>query len=231
MPKKSSAIADLTDATEVRAGEFRKSGETRRRILDAGVACLAREGYCALSVAQVAAAAGLSRAAMIYHFPTRRDLVEALIGHVTRLRVERYEAEMAQVPHDGDFGARAVALAWEHAQRPEFAAFAELAQSARTDPELAAMFRPAMAAFDQSRRSAAGRIFPTDVVAQEGFDLSRDVLRFLMEGVVQQGGIVHDSAIRLAALRHFMRLLVTSEAGWTLLEESMAAARAALEQP
>jgi AcrR family transcriptional regulator len=221
--------AGLADATEPREGEFAKSARTRRRILDAAVECLASQGYRALAVAQVAQAAGLSRATMVYHFPTRRELVVALITHVTRLRVELYETQIAGIPHDADFRERAIDLAWDHAHRPEFAAFAELAQAARTDADLASMFRPAMAAFDAARREAALRIFPADISAREDFDLSRDVLRFLLEGLVQQGGVVHDRERRINALRHFLRLLVSSREGRSLLERSVA--EAAKDQP
>lgn len=216
--------AGLADATQSREGEFAKSGRTRRRILDAGVEFLASNGYNALTVAQVGEAAGLARATMVYHFPTRRDLVQALVAHVTRLRVELYEAQIAELPHDADFRVRAVDLAWDHAHRPEFAAFAEFAQAARTDRDLAEMFGPAMSAFDAARREAAVRIFPSDVSTREDFDLSRDVLRFLLEGLVQQGGVIHNGEKRIESIRHFLRLLVSSPEGRKLLENSVAAA-------
>ncbi|WP_194744403.1 TetR/AcrR family transcriptional regulator [Thermaurantiacus tibetensis] len=217
-------LPDLPDATSPRAGEFAKSGRTRRRILDAAIAVLARSGYAGLSIAEVAAEAGLSRPAMIYHFPTRRALVEALVAHVTRERVRLYEEGVAGLRDRPDFAERAVDLAWEQAASPVFAAFAELAQAARTDAELAEFFRPAMAAFDDARRDAAGRIFPDDLRAVAGFDLARDAVRFLVEGVTQQDGIVRDRSRRLAALRAFTRLLVTSPEGRALLARALAAA-------
>jgi AcrR family transcriptional regulator len=216
------AVAPLPDPTEPRAGEFLKSGRTRRRILDIAVRCLAEHGYRSLSAAQVAEAAGLSRATMIYHFPTRRALVEALIAYVTRERIARYEAAMAAIPRSARFRETAVDLAWAQAREPAFAAFAELAQAARTDPELAQLFRPAMAAFDRGRREAAIRIFPADTSARPDFDLGRDVLRFLLEGLVQQDGITYDREARLRALRRFTQLLVASPEGQALLARTMA---------
>lgn len=219
-------LPDLPDATSQRAGEFAKSGRTRRRILDAAIGVLAREGYARLAISGVAAAAGLSRAAMIYHFPTRRALVEALVAHVTRERVAIYEAGVAALRDRPDFGARAVDLAWEQAASPVFAAFAELAQAARTDPELAGIFRPALAAFDMARRAAANRIFPDGLRAITGFDLGRDVVRFLIEGVTQQDAVVHDRDARLAALAAFTRLVVNSPEGQALLARAIAEAGA-----
>lgn len=214
----------LPDATTPRTGEFAKSARTRRRILDAGIAVLARHGYASLAIGSVAAAAGLSRAATIYHFPTRLALVEALVAHVTRERVALYEAGVAAIRDLPDFGQRAVDLAWEQAEGDVFAAFAELAQAARTDPELAAIFRPALAAFDEARREAANRIFPDGLRAIAGFDLGRDVVRFLIEGVIRQDGVARDRAARLKALRAFTRLVVNSPEGQALLARAIAEA-------
>lgn len=217
-------LATLPDATSRRDGEFAKSARTRRRILDAAIGVLARDGYANLAISGVASAAGLSRAAMIYHFPTRRALVEALVNHVTRERVTRYEVEVAALRGRPDFGRAAVELAWEQAGTDMFAAFAELAQAARTDPELASIVRPALAAFDVARRDAATRIFPDDLRNLTGFDLGRDVVRFLVEGVTQQDGVVLDRAARLAALRAFTRLVINSPEGQALLNRALAEA-------
>jgi AcrR family transcriptional regulator len=212
------AVARLQDPTERREGEFAKSGRTRRHILDTGICFLAEHGYQSLSAARLAEAADVARATMIYHFPSRAALIEALISHVTRRRIELFEEAIASLPRDAGFRARSVDLAWEQAYTPAFAAFAELAQAARTDPELGAIFRPAIAAYDSARREAALRIFPLELTERPDFDLRRDVLRFLIEGLVQQEGVVYNRKQRLEAIRRFLRLLVSSPEGEALLE-------------
>jgi AcrR family transcriptional regulator len=169
----------------------------------------------------VAARAGLSHAAMLYHFPSRQELVEALVWHVTRRRVEIYETAVASLPQDARFRARAVDLAWDSLSTPEFAAFIELSLAARTDPELAALLPPALAAGEAARRDAAKRIFPDGLIGQEDVDLGRDVVRYLSEGVVQQGGILTNGPFRIRALRQFLKRLVTSEAGMQLMRETL----------
>src|ERR1700742_3282794 len=69
-----------------------KSLRTRRRILDAAMRLFAERGYHASSNADVAEAAGLTRGAMLYHFPTREDLVAAAIDHIQQRRTEAFEA-------------------------------------------------------------------------------------------------------------------------------------------
>ena len=215
--------AVLPDPTEVAEGELRKSGDTRRRILEAGTALLAEQGYKKLSTPLVAQAAGMTRAAMLYHFGSRLDLVTAIVQHVTRRRIELYADAMRGLPHDAGFLARAIDVAWEQLETPEFAAFAELAQAARTDPELAAIVRPALAAFDGARREAAEQIFPAELVAASEFDLRRDIARFLSEGVVQQDAIVRNKAERIGALKRLLHLLITTPEGAALMQRAVGA--------
>ncbi|MFN7176278.1 MAG: TetR/AcrR family transcriptional regulator, partial [Thermaurantiacus sp.] len=78
------ALASVPDPTDLAAGELSRSRTTRKRILDAGIETLVEEGYKGLSTITVARRAGITRAAMLYHFPSRRDLVVAIVRHLTR---------------------------------------------------------------------------------------------------------------------------------------------------
>jgi AcrR family transcriptional regulator len=57
-----------------------KAQRTRELILDAARELVRREGIAYLSLDKVAAASGLFKGAVTYHFKTRRDLDEALIA-------------------------------------------------------------------------------------------------------------------------------------------------------
>ncbi len=59
-----------------------KSQKTRARILDQAMRLIAEIGYHAATNPVIADAAGLTRGAMLYHFPTREALVEAAVAHV-----------------------------------------------------------------------------------------------------------------------------------------------------
>lgn len=54
----------------------------RRRILDAAVDLLAKKGYAGFRTADVAKVAGVSRGAQTHHFPSKDDLVVAVVAHV-----------------------------------------------------------------------------------------------------------------------------------------------------
>jgi AcrR family transcriptional regulator len=69
-------------ATKTRRTQAERTEETRRRILDASVDLLASKGYAAFRTADVAEVAGVSRGAQTHHFPSKDDLVVAVVEHV-----------------------------------------------------------------------------------------------------------------------------------------------------
>ena len=206
-----SVATEFPDPTRVAEGEFAKSKATRTRILEAAVELLAEKGYAATSTPAVARQAKLSRTAMLYHFPSRHALIEAVVQFVTRRRVEMQEEMQSQLPQDETFRDRSVDSTWEQLQSKEFRAFCELSMAARTDADLAAVFRPAMAAFDMARREMALKLAEPAVAASPGFDLRRDLHRFLLEGMAQQNGITFNVEQRTSQLFAFLKLIWSDE--------------------
>src|SRR4051794_696858 len=82
------------DATEVRpqpvAARPRRSqaerrADSRQRLLDAALACLAEAGYARTTFAAVLARAGLSNGAMWRHFPSKAQLFLAAVAETADL--------------------------------------------------------------------------------------------------------------------------------------------------
>jgi AcrR family transcriptional regulator len=65
-----------------------RSRETRARLLDAAITCLARDGWTNATVTVIADEAGTSRGALQHHFPTREDLITAALDYVFERRAE-----------------------------------------------------------------------------------------------------------------------------------------------
>lgn len=65
-----------------RRTQAERSEATRRRILDAAVGLLGERGYACLRTSDVAQAAGVSKGAQTHHFPSKDELVMAVVGHV-----------------------------------------------------------------------------------------------------------------------------------------------------
>jgi AcrR family transcriptional regulator len=72
----------------VRRTQAERSESTRRRILDAAVDVLAVKGYAGFRTADVAQIAGMSRGAQTHHFPSKDELVVAVVEHVFRRAAE-----------------------------------------------------------------------------------------------------------------------------------------------
>lgn len=62
--------------------QVERTEDTRRKILDAAMSLIASKGYAGLRTADVAESAFVSRGALTHHFPSKDDLVVAVVEHV-----------------------------------------------------------------------------------------------------------------------------------------------------
>jgi AcrR family transcriptional regulator len=143
------------DARSYPAKATPKSQRTRARILDAAMRLFAEVGYHAASNAVIADAARLTRGAMLYHFATREELVEAAIAHIELHRARLFEQAAAGPPPAGaDAAENAIDVYWSLLQELPFVAFAELEAAARTDGMLARLLAGARSASTMPRWAA-----------------------------------------------------------------------------
>lgn len=109
---------------------------TRALLVETGVRLLVERGYAGLTTVAVQKAAGLSRGALLHHFPTRDDLVAAVIRRLLEMHEAAAGEALRQAGSDGDRVARAIEAMFAVMRRPAFAAQVELWTAARTDPGL-----------------------------------------------------------------------------------------------
>ena len=80
------------------AKRTRRGPYTRQQILDASLRLFSERGFARTTVRDIARQAGITDAAIYYHFDSKRELLEALVeerGFLTSLQnLERVEAEM-----------------------------------------------------------------------------------------------------------------------------------------
>lgn len=198
----------LTQAPPAKATP--KSLRTRARILNAAMRLFAETGYHASTNALIAEAAKLTRGAMLYHFATREELVEAAITHIDRERARLFERAAATPAGPSvDAAEHAIDAYWQLLHEIPFVAFAELEAAGRTDPMLRERLAEAQTAFDQAQ---VGQRF--GALAQAGadprFQASRDLGRFLLEGLAR-GAMMYDEDDRrerlLAVVKRAVRVL------------------------
>ena len=69
-----------------------ESSATVERIIESAHRVLLQVGHAALTTRRVAEAAGMTHGNLNYHFPSKRDLLRALIGHLLKSYAQRFEA-------------------------------------------------------------------------------------------------------------------------------------------
>lgn len=170
---------------------------------------LAEQGYAGATNPKIAEAAGLTRGAMIYHFPDRESLVEALVAHIQAAREALLQSAVDSAPHGADRTDHAIDAYWRVLNQPAFIAFSELERAGRTDPMVQGRVAEAQAAFD--RAEVGDHLF--DLV-QGGtgarLQAGRDLARFMLEGLAQ-AKLAYDAEARrenlLAVVKRAARML------------------------
>lgn len=181
---RSDAAADSAPRPLRPAGDSAKSRRTRARILDAAMRLFVEIGYHAATNARIAEASDLTRGAMLYHFPDREALIDAVVPHIQAARSKLLQSAADGAPHGADRIDFAIDAYWRLLSEPAFLAFCELEAAARTDPVLRERIAPAQAAFD--RAEMADHLFDL-VQGAHGprFQASRDLARFMLEGLAR----------------------------------------------
>jgi AcrR family transcriptional regulator len=131
-----------------------RSAETRRRLLDATVACLFERGYAGTTTTEIASRAGVSRGAQLHHFPKKDELVVSALEHVFELRLSEMSAAIAEPPpgsREHRIGVIIDAM-WPMFKGPTFCAWLELVVASRTDPALNDAVRAASVRFSEGFR-------------------------------------------------------------------------------
>jgi AcrR family transcriptional regulator len=174
----------MTDGSSNPAKDTPKSQRTRARILDCAMRLFADIGYAAATNARIAEEAGLTRGAMLYHFPTRQDLLEAAVEHISAARSALLTTAAAGAPSGADLAEHAIDVYWSLLREIPFQAFSELESAARTDPDVRERIAAAQKEFDQAQ---AGDQLLRMVQAGSGprFQASRDLARFMLEGLAR----------------------------------------------
>ena len=165
-----------------------KSENTRTAILDATLECFYELGYNNTTTEKVAGKAGVSRGAMLHHFPSRKALIRAAVMHLNQKRLMQYEEVELKINQ----GARhsrigeGIEAFWEQLKSPLYTVFHELRVVARTDADLQEVMNSALAEIEESWVKVTHRLFP-DLALSEEWATANLVSKYLLEGMAMRG--------------------------------------------
>jgi AcrR family transcriptional regulator len=191
----------------IRRTQEERSSETRHRILESALECLAQRGYGGTTTTAVAERAAVSRGAQLHHFPTRASLIAAAVEHLyAKLRTD-YEDRFAALPPGRQRLGAAIDLFWTVWQDPRLAAVVELHVAARTDAELLAALRPVAAEHQRHIVRLARRFFPREALGEPRFVAVLDLVQETLRGMAV-GHLVEPDDARARRTRAILKELV-----------------------
>lgn len=185
---------------------------TRARILDAAIDLLVDRGYSALTTVAVQGAAGLSRGALLHHFPTVKELTTALVETLVQRNEVAARAAADRLGPDTDPVERTLTALYESMTRPPAQAELELWTAARTDGDLAAALKEAERAAGRDLFRVVDDLFGRQIAAHPRYPVVRDLTITMLRGAVA-GKLLRTSQNAnppvLQEWAHIVRMLLT----------------------
>jgi AcrR family transcriptional regulator len=121
----------------IRRSQADRSASTISRVLDAASDVLADKGYQGTTTTRVAERAGLSRGAILHHFPTRSVLLLAAAERLLEEEVTAFRRAIDAIPEGVDRHHAAIDFLWQGAKGNRHRAWTELSFGARSDSDVA----------------------------------------------------------------------------------------------
>lgn len=125
-----------------RRSKSERAADTRQQVMDAVITILNKRGFSALTNALIIEDTGISSGALMHHFPTRQKLLIATVEYAYANLAEFRRQQLEKLPPGLPRFRALIDMSWHTARMPAGFAVNELRIGARSNDELAAMFRP-----------------------------------------------------------------------------------------
>ncbi|NLA66319.1 MAG: TetR/AcrR family transcriptional regulator [Leucobacter sp.] len=178
-----------------------RSRETRVRILESTVDCLAKLGWQATTTSVVAERSGISRGALQHHFPTREELVLAAITHMFEHQLDMESIDESQVTHGRDRFDYLVEQVLEYYASDLFKAALQIWTAAIAEPALRERLQPLEGKFARGIYDKAVRTLGADVTDERTHRLIQTTLD-LARGL-GLADVLHDDSKRRRSIAKF----------------------------
>ncbi|WP_313412557.1 TetR/AcrR family transcriptional regulator, partial [Rhodospirillum rubrum] len=167
-----------------RRSQEARSAETRGKLIAATLDVLLAEGYHALTTQRICDVAGVSRGAMLHHFPSKVSLVVTAIDHLLTTATEEIRDQAKRV-HGGEISLEAfLDYLWrEQFSGRLFYLTLEHVTLARTHDEIRAPLIPVVKRFHAALDETWTEVFPTTSLAPGGIATVLNLTLCLMRGM------------------------------------------------
>jgi AcrR family transcriptional regulator len=124
-------------------GVTERGSATRNRILTCAVELIAQRGYNATNVEAICVSSGVSRGSVLYQFPNRFALMQAVADHSADLLLEGIQQGLASEKMASSRLMQFADVIWDMSNSKPALSFAELQDAAHWDIDLAVLIKPA----------------------------------------------------------------------------------------
>ena len=166
--------------------QAKKSAMTRDAILDAAINCYVTLGYAETTTAKIADKAQVSRGAMLHHFPSKTELVQASAEHLHDEMIKLYARTIKSVTRDLELderNRRGLQGYWKFLKSDLYTAHHELCVAGRTDKQLRSILHASLIKYDEERIKANSELFPEWSSRGELYEIAMEITQFMMEGM------------------------------------------------
>jgi AcrR family transcriptional regulator len=164
--------------TSGRRSQAERSATTSARLIEATVTTLYEKGYAATSTTAVAQLAGVSRGAMLHHFPTKVHLMAATVYATYNSDIAAYQAVIQKVGDQHDRLNQLIDTAWSCFKSPGGIAQTEVWMASRSDSVLAQTVLPVHAEIMGQSMAGLKSVLPAHVAGNK--DVVAPMLTYLV---------------------------------------------------
>jgi len=142
----------------VRGPHAERTAAMQQRLIDTAIQCLYELGYAATTTQLVMDRAGVSRGALLHHFPTKVDLMVAVANYAARHQNRAVGKKLAHTPEGMPLYLAITRATWEVTVEPPATALLEIMMAARADALLAERLSKVVEDFENRQRADVWRI-------------------------------------------------------------------------
>jgi len=192
-----------------RRSQAERSMRTKNAIIQAAVKVLAKEGYSGTTTTKIVRKAKVSRGALVHHFSSKADLLQATVKHLFSLKEVEFKNSFYELPQQDRTLEKAVDLLWKIMDGETYQAMVELLLASRSNSEVASVIKPLFEGLVANVAENFRQLFPA--VASETFGLSIPAFAFAtIQGAVflRESGLTEVSLDVIEILKLLAKFVV-----------------------